>query len=169
MRSSNIVIVGDGTPTYPANFNRRLQGFDSDLLITWHHPPAWANSRPGMWKIELCTEHHGGFGIDGRPLHDHTCRRSYVWMVKDKDGVAMPLSDGVIDHLRAMRAHSESYGSGARALRNFIQASNSLDEDLENQREERRKEIMDYNGRLNRRQLNQAHNLIQRHDMRPNK
>lgn len=164
-----IVVIGDGTPSIPPEFQATLQQFDKDLLLAWHHPPAWPKSRPGMWKIEQCIEHHGSFALDGNPQHDHTCRRSYVWMVRDEDGVAMPLGDAVIDHLRAMRAHSESYGSGERALRNFIAASNRLDDDLENKREERRKEIMDYNGRLNRRQLNQAHDLIQRHDMRPNK
>jgi len=76
-KPSGIAVIGESTPTFPKEFQRRLQALDKDLLITWHRPPFWPPHRRGVWKIEHCIEHHGkGFDLQGTPIHDHTCRRA---------------------------------------------------------------------------------------------
>lgn len=160
---SDVVIVGDSTPSFPVEFNRRLQAFDKDLYIVWHQPPF--TRKPGRWKIEMCTRHHGG-----SREHSHLCHRVYVMMCQDNEGTPVPLGDWVLDKLREMRANSEMYGGQTeRGLKNFILASNSIDQALEEKRESGRQDVIAHNRKFNRNQFNKLYDLIERHDMRPNR
>jgi len=165
-----ILTDADNAPSQPKDFERKLQAFDKDLLVLWHKPPHWKKSRPGVWKIEQCIEHLSGkFRANGTPEHTHVCRRIYVTVIQDDDGTPMPLGDHVIEKLKAMRAYSESFGQGERGLRNFIAHSNSIDEEQESKRAAAREDIMRHNRKFNRLTMNRAFDLIQRHDMRPNR
>jgi hypothetical protein len=91
-------------------------------------------------------------------------------MVTDEQGTPLPLGEHVIEKLRAMRAYSESFGGQTeRGLKNFIHHSDAVDAELENQRAVAREDIMRHNRRFNRVTLNRAYNLLERHDLRPNK
>jgi len=166
-----IILVGSQIPAHPEEFERKLQAYDKDLLVVWHKPPTWKRSRPGVWKIEMCVAHHSGLShSDGRPKHTHVCQRSYVMMVQDEQGTPLPLGDHVIEKLRSMRAYSESFGGQTeRGLKNFIQHSDAIDAELENKRAVAREDIMQHNRRFNRVTLNRAYNLLEQHDLRPNK
>lgn len=165
-----IEVLGDQTPSFPEDFNRRLQSLDKDLLVSWHLPPHM-RQKPGRWKIEMCVQHHAGaLWPDGRIKHSHLCQRSYVWMVQDDEGTPMPLGDHVLDKLREMRAYSESFGGQTeRGRANFIQDSNRIDAELAAKREEASEDAVDHNRRFNRAQFNKLMQLVERHDMRPNR
>ena len=166
----SVILLGEQNPTFPDDFQRRLQDFDKDLLIVWHRPPHWPRHRRGVWKVEMCTQHHAGFNLTGRPIHDHTCQRSYVLMCQDDEGTPMPLGDWIFTKLGEMRANSESYGGETeRGLRNFRAASAALDKELEEKRCAGREEIKRLNTLDHRVQWNRLWNLIERHDMRPNR
>src|SRR5450631_4599787 len=89
-----IEVLGDPTPSFPEDFNRKLQEFDRDLLVMWHLPPH-LKTQPGRWKIEMCIKHSGENWLNGRPKHSHVCDRTYVMMVQDDDGTPLPLGDHV--------------------------------------------------------------------------
>jgi len=166
-----IILVGEQTPTPPEEFERKLQQYDRDLIVAWHKPPTWKRSRPGVWKIEQCVRHLSGLlHPDGRPKHTHVCQRSYVMLVTDEQGSPLPLGEHVIEKLRAMRAYSESFGGETeRGLKNFIRNSDAIDAELENRRAVAAEGIMQHNRKYNRVTLNRAYNLLERHDLRPNK
>lgn len=162
-------MVGQSTPDFPEEFNRRLQAFDRDLWIQWHKPP-FNPKYAGRWKILMCFEHCGDWWPDGRPKHSHVCRVTYVTMVQDDEGTPLPLGEHVLNKLREMRANSDSYGGQTeRGLRNFIQASNNLDEELEQKRDQMREDVKHYNRRYHRIQVNRLIHLVEQHDLRPNK
>ena len=164
-----IHVIGDMTPSFPEDFNRRLQAFDKDLLVVWHMPPL-AGSRPGRWKIEQCTEHNGSFRINGNPEHNHLCRRVYVMMVQDEEGTPMPLGDHVFTKLREMRENVERLGGATeRGLKNYVQESNNIDVALEGKREEARKDIMDHNQKFNRTTFNRLGMVLDHLQTAPNK
>lgn len=165
-----VEVLGDQTPSFPEEFNRRLQAFDKDLIVVWHLPPHM-RTKAGRWKIEMCTRHHAGeLWPDGRIKHSHLCQRVYVWMVQDSEGTPMPLGDHVLDKVREMRANSERLGGQTeRGLRNFIQESNSIDEELAAKREAATDDVRAHNRRFNGPQFNKLMDLVARHDMRPNK
>lgn len=165
-----IEVLGDQTPSFPEDFNRRLQAFDKDLLVAWHLPPHMRH-KPGRWKIEMCVQHHAGeLWPDGRIKHSHLCQRVYVWMVQDDEGTPLPLGDHVLDKLREMRAYSESFGGQTeRGRRNFIEHSNQLDQELAAKREAAAEDVREHNRRFNSPQFNRLMDLVARHDMRPNR
>ena len=165
----HVEVIGEQTPSFPDDFNRRLQAFDRDLWITWHLPPN-LRQKPGRWKIEMCSRHHADSWPDGRPRHSHLCQRVYVMVVQDEDGTPLPLGEHVLTRLHEMRAYSETFGGETeRGRDNFIRHSNTVDEQLAAQREAKSEDIKRHNQRLNRRQLNRMADLVARHDMRPNK
>ncbi|HLW79113.1 MAG TPA: hypothetical protein VKU44_05880 [Terriglobia bacterium] len=169
-KGGSIQVLGDPTPSFPEDFNRRLQQFDKDLVVAWHHPPTWPRTRAGVWKIEQCVEHHGGFRSNGYPEHTHACRRIYVLMIQDEEGRPLPLGEHVFEKLGAMRAHVESYGGAtARGLRNFIAHSNALDEEREKKRQAAIADMNAHNQRFNRLTINRLWNLVEQHDLRPNR
>jgi hypothetical protein len=165
-----IIVLGDSTPDFPVEFNRKLQAFDKDLLIMWHRPPHWPPHKRGAWKIEMCIRHNGQYRGDGKPHHDHVCNRSYVMMCQDDDGTPRPLGEWVFEQLGKMRQNSEGYGGQTeRGLRNFIQASDNLDQELAAKREADSEDVKRYNRKEKRVQINKLMTLIERHDLRPNK
>ncbi len=162
----SITLIGEQTPSFPTSFNGRLQRFDPDLLVAWHKPPT---NKPGRWKIEQCTRHHAGYE-NGRPLHDHTCKREYIMMCQDDEGTPRPLGDWVFDELRRMSTiWHERGGNTERGIRNALAESNAIDQQLEAKREEKREEIMRFNRKDNRVQFNKLLSLVERHDLRPNR
>lgn len=165
-----IEVLGDSTPSFPEDFNRRLQAFDKDLIVAWHLPPHMRR-KPGRWKIEMCVQHHAAeLWADGRPKHSHLCQRIYVWMVQDDEGTPLPLGDHVLDKLREMRANSERFGGQTeRGLRNFREHSKNIDAELEAKRQAASADMLAHNRRDKRAQFNKLMTLIERHDMRPNK
>lgn len=165
-----IIVMGESTPSFPEDFQRKLQAFDKDLLLSWHRPPHWPRHRRGVWKVEMCLQHNGQFYADGRPQHDHVCNRSYVLMCQDEEGTPMPLGEWIFEQLGKMRRNSEKYGGQTeRGLRNFIQDSNSIDDTLKAKREEASQEVTAYNRKDKRVQFNRLIHLIEQHDLRPNK
>lgn len=165
-----IILVGDQVPSAPTSFEERLQKYDKDLVLTWHKPPHWKRSRPGVWKVEQCVRHFGGMRSNGLPEHTHVCQRVYVMVIQDEDGTPIPLGDHVIEKLQAMRAYSESFGGQTeRGLVNFIRNSDSIDEELASKRAAAAEDLMAHNRRYHRVQMNRIFNMIQQHDMRPNR
>lgn len=161
----SIILLGEQTPTFPEEFQRRLQSFDKDLLLMWHKPPHWPRERRGVWKVEQCVEHRPAGGP-----HDHLCRRIYVLMCQDEDGTPKPLGEWIFEKLREMRANSESFGGETpRGLRNFVEHSNNIDAELALKCELASQDMIAYNQKDKRIQINKLYNLIERHDMRPNK
>jgi hypothetical protein len=123
---SSIVVLGDQTPTFPEDFQRRLQQFDKDLLITWHRPPHWPPHRRGVWKIEQCVQHRPDGGS-----HNHICNRTYIMVCQDDDGTPMPLGDWVFEKLREMRHNWERLGGNTpRGIENAIAESNRIEQAL---------------------------------------
>lgn len=171
LNHKGIQVCGQGVPSFPEEFNTKLQELDKDLWIVWHHPPTWPASRCGVWKIEMCIRHFAGDWPNGKPKHDHSCQRIYVMMVQDDEGTPLPLGDHVLEKLRAMRANSERLGGETpRGLANFIRESNNIDHELANKRAIADEDRMQHNRRYNRRQLSKAYDLLQRHDTaRPNR
>lgn len=164
-----IKVLGETVPSFPEDFNRRLQAFDRDLWITWHVSPV-ARNRPGCWKIEMCTRHRSAFWPDGKPQHSHLCERVYVMMVQDEEDTPLPLGDHVVAKLSEMRSYTESFGGQTeRGRENFIRHSNTVDETLAEKREAAAEDVKTHNSRFNRRQLRKLADLVAQHDMRPNK
>jgi len=52
-------VIGESTPTFPKEFQRRLQALDKDLLINLAPSALLAAHRREVWKSEHCIEHHG--------------------------------------------------------------------------------------------------------------
>lgn len=167
----SIFLLGDQTPTFPETFQRKLQLFDPDLLITWHRPPHWPKHRYGVWKIERCIRHFGrGFEITGRPLHDHTCERVYILMCQDEDGTPKPLGDWIFEKLREMRHNWEALGGDSeQGVTNALRASDQIERDMTEKREAASLDVKEHNRKDKRLQINKLMHLIEQHDMRPNK
>lgn len=163
-----IELVGRQLPSRPEEFERELQAFDRDLIISWHKPPT---SKPGRWKIEQCIQHSGKYHTDGRPKHDHLCERIYVMMVQDDEGTPLPLGEHVFQKLGAMRANVESLGGATeRGLRNFIQRSNDIDAERAAKREAAGEDVKQHNRKFNRLTFNRLAHLMGQHDfLRPNR
>ncbi len=163
-------MLGESTPTFPEEFQRKLQDFDRDLLITWHRPPHWPRSRRGVWKVERCANHHAGFDLSGRPQHTHVCERVYVLMCQDEEGTPMPLGEWIFEKLREMRQNWERLGGNTeRGIRNALAESDAIEKELEAKREASSADMIAYNQKDKRLQINKFTHLIQQHDMRPNR
>jgi hypothetical protein len=163
-----IRVIGESVPSFPAEFNRQLQAFDPELWITWHKSPL--SSKPGRWKIERCVVHQGSFRLNGKPEHSHLCNRVYVWMVQDDEGTPMTLGEHVFTKLREMRQTWEALGGDTpRGVRNALALSDSIDAELEQKREAAREDMIQYNQKDKRLQINKLVNLVEQHDMRPNR
>lgn len=161
-----ITVIGESLPSVPESFQKRLQQFDPDLYVTWHV----FRGKPGRWKIERCTHHYGSFDLSGRPIHSHVCARVYILMCQDDEGTPLPLGEHVFEKLRQMRARWESLGGDTdRGVRNAIAESDRIETDLETKRQAAAEDVMAYNRKDKRLQINKAFDLIQRHDLRPNK
>lgn len=163
-KPAGIVVMGESTPSFPEDFQKRLQAFDASLLITWHRPPHWPRHRRGVWKIERCIQHHGP------ARHDHTCNRTYILMCQDAGGTPMPLGEWIFERLREMRANWEALGGDTeRGVRNALAESDRIAGNLEAKREAASEDVKTYNRKDKRFQINKLVQLVERHDMRPNK
>lgn len=161
---SGIVVLGESTPSFPEDFQRRLQAFDSSLLVVWHRPPHWSRHRRGVWKIERCIQHHGA------ATHDHTCNRVYILMCQDADGTPMPLGEWIFEKLREMRANWEANGGDTeRGVRNALAESNRIEQEMQAKRDDASEDVKRYNRKDKRMQFNRLIQMVERHDMRPNK
>jgi len=161
-KPTGIVVLGEPTPSFPEDFQRRLQTLDSSLLVVWHKPPFV--TKPGRWKIERCIQHNGG------AQHSHVCNRVYILMCQDSDGTPMPLGDWVFDKLREMRQNWEAMGGDTeRGVRNALAASDRIEQEMGTKREAAREDMIRYNRKDKRVQFNRLLTLVERHDMRPNK
>jgi hypothetical protein len=164
-KPAGIVVMGESTPSFPEDFQKRLQAFDSSLLIVWHKPPHWPRHRRGVWKIERCVQHRP----DGGP-HNHVCNRVYILMCQDSDGTPMPLGEWIFEKLREMRHNWEAMGGDTeRGVRNALADSNRIEQEMEAKREAASEDMIHYNRKDKRVQINKLVTLVQRHDMRPNK
>lgn len=170
-KPQGIVVLGEQTPSFPEDFQRKLQAYDRDLLVIWHRPPFWPRHRRGVWKVERCIQHHGkGFDFSGLPLHDHTCNRVYILMAQDADGTPMPLGEWVFEKLREMRHNWEAAGGDTeRGVRNAIAESDRIEQEMTAKREAAAEDVKRYNRKDKRIQINKLMHLIDQHDLRPNK
>lgn len=158
-----IEVIGEQIPSVPEDFQRRLNAFDPDLYVVWHKSPF--TKKPGRWKIERCVRHRA----DGGP-HNHICQRVYILMVQDEEGTPMPLGDHVFTRLQQMRQNWEALGGDTeRGIRNAIALSNSVDQELAAKREAESEDVKQHNRKFNRVTFNRLGNLIELHDLRPNK
>lgn len=163
-----LTVVGESVPNFPADFNRFLQLFDRDLWVTWHRSPH--SRKPGRWKIERCLKHHAGYALNGTPEHTYLCQRVYILMVQDAEGVPMPLGEHVINKLREMRSNWESLGGDTeRGVKNALAASDAIEGQLEARRELATADMIEHNQKDKKNQFNKLYDLIDRHDMRPNR
>lgn len=162
-----IHVVGDQIPSVPTDFQRRLSKFDSDLYVVWHKSPF--TRQPGRWKIERCIKHNGRFE-NGLPVHDHICVRTYIVMCQDEEGDPVPLGEWVFEKLREMRQNWERLGGDSeRGIQNAVAHSDAIQESLDQKREAARDDMIEYNRKDKRVQINRLYDLIERHDMRPNR
>jgi hypothetical protein len=170
-KPTGIVVIGEATPSFPEDFQHRLQALDKDLLIIWHRPPHLPPHRHGVWKIEICLRHHGkGYDFKGLPLHDHTCQRGYVLMCQDAEGTPMPLGDWIFEKLREMRHNWETLGGNTdRGVKNAIAESDRIEHEMTQKREAASEDVKRYNRKDKRIQINKLVHLVQQHDLRPNK
>jgi hypothetical protein len=91
--------------------------------------------------------------------HSHLCRRSYVWMVQAEDGSYRPLESSVIEELKGMDIYKK-YG-GPEGV---IKAMKEIDRTNEEKERKAVREHIENQKRDNKRQLEQAITLIDRHD-----
>jgi hypothetical protein len=91
-------------------------------------------------------------------------------MCQDEEMTPLPLGDWVFDKLREMRRTWEERGGDTeRGIKNALAESSRLDEKLEQKRELDRQDMLAHNRKDKRIQINRAVNLIEQHDMRPNR
>lgn len=91
-------------------------------------------------------------------------------MAQDEDGTPMPLGEWVFAKLRQMRANWERLGGDTeRGVRNALAESDRIEQELESKREADREDMIRYNRKDKRVQINRLVNLVEQHDMRPNK
>lgn len=137
----------DCTP--PDSFVEKLKAFDPKLYINW-------NSRKHRWVINECTEHSISAPTG---WHCRLCRLNPFFLVQEEDGSYLELGDRVIEILRGMNVQRK-YGSEE----NMLKAMDEIDrkkmadfkKDLHDAIKHRKKD--------NKRQLEQAITLIDRHD-----
>ena len=131
------------------DFVETLRDLDPRLIVTW-------NRLKHRWVVEECMQHAIEAPSDG---HCHLCRRSYVWLVQDPEGGPMPLGSRVIEELRGMDIYKKFDGPEG-----IVKAMDEIDR--KNQEAEKKQVREHIQGRKkdNKRQLEQAITLIDRHD-----
>ncbi len=149
-----ITVIGDAIPAAPETFLRRMRQLDPSLHLSW-------NGRKHKWLIEQCIEHHAAGA-----LHDHTCRRVYVYLVQAENGDPMPLSERVLDKLKEIDTQRQGYGPDRLEAWRRDRMNEQLE--LEARRNEEMRDAIRHSSRYNRRQLLRAVTLMGRHDLRVN-
>lgn len=165
-----LITLTDGAAV-PPGFERRLRQLDPTLMVAvWRPAPPVLAAHPELegkwrWCIYQCVTHQSTTAE-----HTDACRRAgcYVWMVQSDAGEFMPLGDRVLEHLKEMDMARKGYTLDARGLDAFRRDA-AYRAQLAAARNEREcAEIVRLNSRDHRRQLLQAHRLIQQHDLRIN-
>lgn len=134
----------------PQWFKDKLRQFDSKLLVMW-------NKRKERWVIEECMEH-----LSGQTEHTHLCRRDPFFLLANPDGSAIDLEDSRIFTHWLLKFNIEKRFGGAEGLvakMNEIDAANE-----EKERRDARRAIEDAK-KDNKKQLEEAITLIDRHDI----
>jgi hypothetical protein len=153
---NRIVLPGQPSegPAIPESFVAQLRQYDPTLLVAW-------NGIRKRFVIEKCDQH-----LSGVEAHTHLCRRSFVVMAQDDDGVMMPLGDRVMDKIRAADVTNAGYGPDdlARFLADQKAVFKKYREDID----AKSADAIRHGSRINKRQLLKAIHLIQQHDLRVN-
>jgi hypothetical protein len=141
------LIVPDSTRSVPAWFSQRLKDADRNL-ITYFNPMR------GRWIIDRCTR------MDLHDTHTNECPKTNVMILSDEDGNYLPLCDAALDRILSIDAWRD-FGSYEQFQRNRMK--------MEAEDAAKREHNIDsgYRGASldNKRQLNEALTLIQRHDV----
>ena len=153
---NRIVLPGQPSegPAIPESFIAQLRQYDSTLLVAW-------NSIKNRFVIEKCDEHYA----EG-PAHSHLCRRSYVLMAQDDEGVMLPLGDHVMDKIRAADVTRAGYGPDD--LAKFLADQKAVLKKDHEDRDKKMRDAVRHGSKLNRRQLLRAIHLIQQHNLTVN-
>jgi hypothetical protein len=139
----------------PDWFSTRLKDTDPNLIV-------YFNEIKQRWIIDRCSR--DGVMSSNAHTHDSTCPRTNVIVVND-EGEYMPLCDEVIDKIRSMDAWSNDGSLEAYKARNA-----KMEADYKLKTDTAQRNLYIEAGLDNKRQLNQALDLIQRHDvLRPHK
>jgi hypothetical protein len=146
-----IELIGDQNPEIRPSerFIEKLKDFDPKLYVVW-------NFRKHRWVIEECIEHSV---CAPTGWHSHLCRRSHVWLVREPDDSYLELCDRVIDELKGMNVQRK-YGS----MENMIKAMDEIDRKNDEQFRKDLREGIQERKKDNKRQLEHAITLIDRHD-----
>jgi hypothetical protein len=140
----------------PDWFLTRLKDTDPNLIV-------YFNPMKQRWIIDRCSRDGEFHSVP----HQHTpsCPRTNVLVVQDKDNAYMPLCDEVIAKIRAMDTWSKH--STVESFR-AANAEKELAYKIKNEADMR--ELYLNAAKDDKRQLNQALDLIARHDvLRPHK
>lgn len=148
-----IQLIGDdGVRNPDASFVSRLHNFDPNLTVGW-------NTRKNRWMIETCVEH-----LSGKKEHSHLCRRDWVLTAETPDGDMLPLCDKVLEMVKEKAAYCEQFGGATeQGLKNYLQHVRNTEAEMKATRERKMRESSRNASRDNRRQLNEARTLMQRH------
>lgn len=91
-------------------------------------------------------------------------------MCQDADGTPMPLGEWIFEKLREMRANWEANGGDTeRGVRNALAESNRIEQEMQAKRDDASEDVKRYNRKDKRMQFNRLIQMVERHDMRPNK
>jgi hypothetical protein len=137
--------------TAPDWFKQRLKSIDPCLFVYW-------NPIRCRWTIDRYT-----CGMSSLHEHGNHCPRTNVKVVQDQQGEYMPLCEQIIEWLQGHDVGSQ-FDSAEDYVRHLRAIGDANDAKIKkDMRENTRHATLS-----NKRQLLQAHTLIQRHDMRPN-
>jgi hypothetical protein len=140
------LIVPSSCRTVPAWFAQRLKDADRNL-ITYFNPMR------NRWIIDRCTR------TDLHDTHTNECPKTNVMILATEDGGYFPLCDEALDRILSMDAWRAA-GSYEQFHRNRIR----VEAEDAAKREAKIDTLYREASLDNKRQLNQAFTLIQRHD-----
>jgi hypothetical protein len=145
---SNIITLGPVERTVPQWFTWGLRETDPNLIV-------YFNEHKDRWIVDRCTRD----GEMRSSLHEHNnnCPRTNVLVVEEDEGGYMPLCDAVLDQIRGMDSwNHRNYGN--------LHAHNVEKSAVEKaKRDKAIKNLYSDAAVDNKRQLNEAYTLIQRH------
>jgi len=144
----NLITLGPVTRTVPDWIARQLRDTDPNLIV-------YFNEHRDRWIIDRCTRD----GEMKSTPHTHTsaCPKTNVMILED-EGAYMPLCDEAINKIRSMDTWKfRSYENYHRD--NANRAAADAEDRKRKIKESYREASLD-----NKRQLNEAYTLVQRHD-----
>jgi hypothetical protein len=132
----------------PEWFSTQLKDTDPNLIV-------YFNEFKNRWIIDRCSRDGVMFSIAHK--HEPTCPRTNVLVVND-EGNYMPLCAAVIDTIRAMDTWSND-GS----LEKYKARNSKMETDYQAQTDKEQRNLYIDAGMDNKRQIQQAIDLIDRH------